>query len=255
MKTGQDSDRIAVMITDEEKGLIYNIASKVRHLYTGESSHESFSHEDLIHYGIQGLCEAKQKFDGNRKIPFLFFAAKRVRGAMIDKLRRAPLVKVPQEQWQEVKILEQGRAELVQQAIEPTTATMAQHLGWSLAKVDMVMQRVFSYDSINTTGARDKGLQTSRPSPEDVAANQEITILLQQCLADLADTERLIVTCRFAIASQNQQTEKQTLQQLADKLERTAENIRQRQQKALNQLKTCLESHGLTNEDCHLGTF
>ncbi len=43
---------------------------------------------DLYGYAFQGLLDARQRFDPNRRMPFARFAHYRVRGAIIDGLRK-----------------------------------------------------------------------------------------------------------------------------------------------------------------------
>jgi len=43
---------------------------------------------DLVQDGVMGLIDAAQRFDEGRGIKFETFAERRVRGAMIDALRR-----------------------------------------------------------------------------------------------------------------------------------------------------------------------
>lgn len=46
------------------------------------------SFEDLVAYGMQGLIEARQRFDPSRGVPFTAFAHYRIRGAIIDGVRQ-----------------------------------------------------------------------------------------------------------------------------------------------------------------------
>ena len=45
--------------------------------------------EDLVSAGMIGLIEAVDRYDDRLEVPFLRFAYRRIRGAMIDELRRA----------------------------------------------------------------------------------------------------------------------------------------------------------------------
>jgi RNA polymerase sigma factor FliA len=48
--------------------------------------------EDLVAAGMLGLTEAAQRYDGTRAEPFLPFAEQRIRGAILDELRRGDLL-------------------------------------------------------------------------------------------------------------------------------------------------------------------
>jgi RNA polymerase sigma factor for flagellar operon FliA len=48
--------------------------------------------EDLVAAGMLGLTEAAERYDTNRNEPFLAFAEKRIRGAVLDELRRGDMM-------------------------------------------------------------------------------------------------------------------------------------------------------------------
>lgn len=48
--------------------------------------------EDLVAAGLLGLIEAADRYDDSRKEPFLSFAEHRIRGAVLDELRRGDLL-------------------------------------------------------------------------------------------------------------------------------------------------------------------
>lgn len=50
--------------------------------------HGTISVEDLVHEGVTGLIEASRRYDPSRGVKFTTFAAFRVRGAIIDAIRR-----------------------------------------------------------------------------------------------------------------------------------------------------------------------
>lgn len=48
--------------------------------------------DDLIQHGVLALLEARERFDASRGVEFCSFAGKRIRGAMIDSLRREGMI-------------------------------------------------------------------------------------------------------------------------------------------------------------------
>ena len=48
--------------------------------------------EDLVAAGLLGLTEAAERYDETRNEPFLSFAEKRIRGAVLDELRRGDIM-------------------------------------------------------------------------------------------------------------------------------------------------------------------
>ena len=47
-----------------------------------------YEYDDLYNIGVIGLIDAMQKFDSSKKVPFENYAAIRIRGAIIDEVRR-----------------------------------------------------------------------------------------------------------------------------------------------------------------------
>lgn len=50
------------------------------------------SRDDLIAAGMLGLTEAAERYDESRQEPFISFAEKRIRGAVLDELRRGDIM-------------------------------------------------------------------------------------------------------------------------------------------------------------------
>src|SRR6185503_12314093 len=48
--------------------------------------------EDLVSAGMVGLIEAADRYDGTRQEPFIAFAEHRIRGAILDELRRGDIM-------------------------------------------------------------------------------------------------------------------------------------------------------------------
>lgn len=63
--------------------LVKYIASRV---IIGKTKHIEF--EDLVSYGMLGLMDAINKFDENRGMKFSTYASIRIKGAMIDEIRK-----------------------------------------------------------------------------------------------------------------------------------------------------------------------
>jgi RNA polymerase sigma factor for flagellar operon FliA len=66
--------------------------------------------EDLENCGIIGLLEAMKKFNPERGVNFTSFAKFRIKGAMIDEIRR--LSWVPRRLWSQINKVEQAKKEL-----------------------------------------------------------------------------------------------------------------------------------------------
>ncbi|SHM11337.1 RNA polymerase sigma factor for flagellar operon FliA [Caldanaerovirga acetigignens] len=70
-------------------------------------------YDDLVSAGIIGLLQAIDRFDIEKGVKFETFAYKRIKGAMLDELRR--LNWIPQKALEKAKILQQAYSELEQE--------------------------------------------------------------------------------------------------------------------------------------------
>ena len=68
---------------EEHRGLVTSIAQKLKRQFDLTSDFE-----DLLQFGYRGLIEARSRFDPSRGVKFSTFAYYRVRGAMLDGVRK-----------------------------------------------------------------------------------------------------------------------------------------------------------------------
>ena len=242
--------RPQVMITPKETGVVRKIAREVYNSHCPANDSGSLTLEDLYHCGLTGLLESKRNYDPSKNIPFLAFAARRIRGAMIDSIRKMPIIRLPQEQQQKVKELEQVRCELIKTEGMADIDALAQRLGWSIHEVYHVMNLSPSLTPTENTDCRgddtENGfsgtiIKDQRPTPEATSLRKELTKLIQKCLETLTDRIRLVLMARYF--------EDLRLREIAATLSCSAENVRLMQKQAEEDMKNCLEQNGWSGED------
>ena len=115
------------------------------------------SAEDLWSAGAMGLIEASRRFDPGRDVKFETFAEHRVRGAMVDEMRR--MDHLPRRLRDQADKVERAHGKLGQQLQrEPTVEEVAGAVGGELEDVMEVMQL----------------LQPAVPVAEEIAASGEL---------------------------------------------------------------------------------
>jgi RNA polymerase sigma factor for flagellar operon FliA len=150
--------------------------------------------ENLESAGALGLVEAANKFDPERGIKFETYAYTRIRGAILDELRRnCPL---PQHMLERVARVRKAYEALPHGA---TTAELATASGLSddeladcLAAVRLT--RVASWEAGDALDAR---LADRTESPDAQAERDEQKQLLADALEALPERERLVVTLYY----------------------------------------------------------
>ncbi len=245
-------DNRNVMITSDETNLIRKIAGGLyKKYYAAVEKKVSLTLEELFHYGIIGLFEAKKTFDRSKQVPWLVFASYRVRGAMLDEIRKLPMVRLPLNQYKKIKVLEEAKLDLMKTNGAVSAEVIAAKLNWPLSQVH---DTVHLAQTISPMSLFDSNLETNpvpgnntRFKPTQAASeNQyirsELTELLKKCMNGLKSSDRFILASRVL--------EGIKLRELAQSLSCSAENIRLRQQKAEKQLKKCIEKNGWSIENC-----
>jgi RNA polymerase sigma factor for flagellar operon FliA len=100
---------------------------------------------DLVQDGVLGLIDAAHRFDEARGIKFETFAERRVRGAMIDALRRDAWPRGVRRVRRELEAArEQLRREL---RAEPTLSDLAKRVGADEAQLERTIVRISTIES------------------------------------------------------------------------------------------------------------
>ena len=106
---------------------------------------------DLVQDGMIGLIDAARRYDEDRGIKFETFAERRVRGAMIDALRRDAWPRGVRRQRRELEAArEQLRREL---GAEPSLADLAARLGSDEARLGKTIVRINTIESTSPLSA------------------------------------------------------------------------------------------------------
>ena len=99
--------------------------------------------EDAIGYGVEGLIHAVDAFDPDRGTTFASFAIRRIRGSILDAVRKQD--HLPRSLRKSAKEIEQASQELaVQLGRWPTHREIAFRLGISLPRLQHLMGRASS---------------------------------------------------------------------------------------------------------------
>src|ERR671910_1559162 len=136
---------------------------------------------DLVQDGVLGLIDAANRFDEGRGIKFETFAERRVRGAMIDALRKDAWPRGVRRQRRE---LEAAREQLRREhGAEPSLADLAARMGSDEARLGRTIVRINAIESTSPMANADKldesslpqALIPSEPEQPDTAYEKEQT--------------------------------------------------------------------------------
>ena len=155
---------------------------------------------DLVQDGMIGLIDAACRFDEGRGIKFETFAERRVRGAMIDALRRDAWPRGVRRQRRE---LEAAREELRRElGAEPSLADLAARVGSDEVRLGRTIVRINTIESTSPLSAGDNvdgaslppALVPSEPrSPDRAYEEQEVRDRIRAAIASLPPRERKVI--------------------------------------------------------------
>src|SRR5881628_1780080 len=117
---------------------------------------------DLVQDGVLGLIDAAHRFDEGRGIKFETFAERRVRGAMIDALRRDAWPRGVRRQRRELEAAREAlRREL---GHEPSLADLAARVGSDERRLGRTIVRINTIESTSPLANNENLCEASLPA-------------------------------------------------------------------------------------------
>ena len=117
---------------------------------------------DLVQDGVIGLIDAANRFDEDRGIKFETFAERRVRGAMIDALRKDAWPRGVRRQRRELEAARETlRREL---GCEPSLADLAAKVGSDEKRLSRTIVRINTIESTSPLANADHTDESSLPA-------------------------------------------------------------------------------------------
>lgn len=217
--------------------LIEYVAS---HMSTGLPNH--ITKDDLVSYGILGLMDAIEKFDLDRGLQFETYASWRVKGAILDSLRRGDWV--PRSTREKAKRIEEAYSILEQRHLRSVTdEEMSDHLGVTVQEfrqmlVDVSVTSVYSLeDPIKEEDAETRMsmlIDDRAEQPESAVHRHYLKEMLTRAIEKLTEKERTVVSLFYY--------EELSLSEIAEVMSLSPSRISQLHSRALSRLKGVLES-------------
>lgn len=197
---------------------------------------------DLESFALLGLFDALNKFQPERQLKFDTYASFRIRGSIIDGLRKEDWL--PRSLREKTKQLESITHELEQELQrKPTANEIASRLGITSEEVetiarDSLVANLLSIESTMTEQDSDEGMGYNLPdeqtiSPEQHIVDMEIKADLMEGINELNKSEKMVISLFY--------TEELTMTEIGDVLDLTTSRISQIHKKALFKLKDLLK--------------
>ena len=108
----------------------------------------SMDGEDLFSIGVMGLMEAAERFDESKNIPFEAYAAIRIKGAVMDELRRAG--RVSRDRMDRLNEYYRAKEDLEKQLLRsPGEEEIKEHLGLEEKGLEKIHETVHLLASVS----------------------------------------------------------------------------------------------------------
>ena len=162
----------------------------------------SVEREDLVGFGMIGLIGAADSWEPNRGLQFSTYAYPRIRGAILDELRRMDFL--PRGRRERVRLLEAAVARLEQASgCPPSPEELAVELDLTLEEVDEILVSAASSCQTSLDGGSTEQLGALLTDPRSVdpvgsAEWEEMKDDLARAIGELPQQEQTVITLYYA---------------------------------------------------------
>jgi RNA polymerase sigma factor for flagellar operon FliA len=191
---GLAPDELVIRHADLVKRIAFHLVSRMP---------PSVEVEDLIQAGMIGLLDAARQYTASKGASFETYASIRIRGAMLDDVRRADWT--PRSVHRSVREM----ADVVRRienetGTEARPADIAAALGVSLDDYhrlaqDAVSCRLFSFEQMNTGGEDNPAdyAADEAPGPAELTEQEGFRVALERVISGLPERERLVLSLYY----------------------------------------------------------
>lgn len=235
----RESAEASGVLSDRDRRILEHVPL-LRHI-VGRMSVDLPSHidrDDLCSYGMLGLIGAADSWDAGRGLQFSTYAYTRIRGAILDELRRLDFL--PRGRRERVRQLEGVVQRLEQErGVPPLPEELAGELGISLDEIDEILLSAMSavQTSLNDGPSDHLSTMLSDPRSADPVGSaewEELKVLLTDTILELPDQERTVVSLYYG--------EDLLLKEISDVLGVTESRVSQIHSRALYRLNRTLSA-------------
>lgn len=192
MQTGTDDD-LVIQHVSLVKRIAFHLVGKLP---------DSVLVDDLIQAGMIGLLEAVKNYDSTQGASFDTYAGIRIRGSMLDEVRRADWT--PRSVHKKARLVSQAIKEVENNTgREARESDIADHLGMEISEYNHILQdsigcKVFSVEQLTETGDQVfSNAVKDTLEPFDLLGKEDFQQALTEAIKDLPEREQLVVSLYY----------------------------------------------------------
>ncbi|MEW8690312.1 MAG: RNA polymerase sigma factor FliA [Candidatus Thiodiazotropha endolucinida] len=184
-------------LVDQHAGLVKRIAYHLMNRLP-----PNVQADDLIQAGMLGLLEASRNYDPTQGASFETYAGIRIRGAMLDEIRRSDWT--PRSVHRKARMVAEAMREIENnEGRDARDVEVAEALGMSLEEYHQILRdstgcRIFSLDELTAVS---DGFPVARDGPADTPFDglqkDAFKNALAEAIAGLPDRERLVIAMYY----------------------------------------------------------
>ena len=211
--------------------LVKVVAGKLS-MYLGNN----VEYDDLVSFGVFGLIDAIDKFDPEQKVKFETYASVRIRGAILDQIRKMDWIPRTVRQKQRkiedaIKLIEgrTGKTASDTEIAQELGLSEDEYLGW---QSQLKVTNVVSLNEFMEQGnepVMDARRNSHFAQPEDMIAKEELKKVLGEALSMLTEKENKVILMYYY--------EDMTLKEISKVLSVSESRVSQLHTKALVKMK------------------
>ncbi|MDN5330921.1 MAG: polymerase sigma factor FliA [Tepidanaerobacteraceae bacterium] len=155
----------------------------------------SVDYDDLVSVGVIGLLQAIDRYDVEKGVKFETFAYMRIKGAMLDELRR--LNWIPQKAMEKAKILQQAYSEL-EQELEGNVKDedICRKLNITMDELQQTYKELAATNLVSLEEVLSVVAEEDE-RPERYVEKEELKKLLGEAIEKLPDKEKLVIALYY----------------------------------------------------------
>ncbi|MDO5111906.1 MAG: FliA/WhiG family RNA polymerase sigma factor [Clostridia bacterium] len=197
-RTTENKNRLVVHYVP----LVNRIVSRIVPMYTAGTSYE-----DLVGYGVLGLIDAVDKYAPERNVKFETYAVKRIKGEIIDSMRRQDWA--PASLRSRIKQIDKAYEQMEASGLEATDEDVAEYLGLDVRQVRAASEKAYMFNVLHfetlissTVDGGDTYLDAmpggdASAHPDKALEKQELKKSIANIINDLPEKEKQIITLYY----------------------------------------------------------
>ena len=206
-------------------------------------TYKSYSnYDDMLSCGILGLMDAVEKYDTSRDVKFEYYAAMRIKGEIIDNIRKQDWA--PSSLRRKIKAISNAYSELESKLCrEPTDGEVARHLDMPEEELHSTLGKsqmfniIHFEEMVQSDAAWEHTIQSQESTLEEVVENREMVEILGKIIDNLPEKEKLVITLYYY--------EEMTLKEIAEVLGVSESRVSQIHSKVVMKMRSKMQFAGI----------